>query len=83
MSINEHAGIDWRAVYRRLRTARAADHSQIVNLREARENVVLNSIGEKCVRLVIAKIFERKHGNRFVRPDVKPAHLPAVPEPAT
>jgi hypothetical protein len=28
MSINEHAGIDWRAVYRRLRTARAADHSQ-------------------------------------------------------
>src|ERR1700758_4695425 len=45
----------------------AADHPQIVNLGKAGKKVVLNSIGEKRVRLLIAKIFERKDGNRFVR----------------
>ena len=55
-----------------------ADHPEVVNFCEAGQNVILNSIGKKGVRLVVAEVFERKHRNALFR--CTPAHF-AGPEP--
>jgi hypothetical protein len=43
----------------------AGNHLQIPDLRETRENFVLNAFGEIDVRLVLAQGSERQDGNRF------------------
>src|SRR3954447_5240260 len=42
---------------------RAADHLQVVDLRQAGQDIVLDSVGEKGVLLFVAEVFEWKHRN--------------------
>ena len=50
MSINEHAGIDWRAAYRRLRTAR-------LTLGRARSGRLLSvAVSAFCFRQILAHV---------------------------
>src|SRR5205823_13323059 len=46
--------------------ARAADYFQIVNLREARQHVVLNPGGEVGVFFVVTEIFKGQHSNALL-----------------
>ena len=41
----------------------AADYLQVVDFRQARQDVVLDSVGKKRVLLVVAEIFERQNGD--------------------
>src|SRR6266480_191632 len=45
----------------------AADYFQILNLREVRQQLILDSICKKSVLLFIAEIFQRQHRNAFLR----------------
>ena len=50
-----------------LRHTRSANHFQICDLGEIRENFVLNAVGKKRVLLIVAQIFKRKHRDAFLR----------------
>ena len=50
-----------------LHNAGATDHSQICNFSEIGPNFVLHSIGKISVLLIIAPVFEWKHGDTFLR----------------
>ena len=50
-----------------LRHTRSADHFQIGDLGQIRENFILNAVGKKRVLLVIAQIFKRKDRDAFLR----------------
>src|SRR2546423_14540104 len=45
---------------------RATDHAQILDFAKARQDIVLNSVGEKCVLLIRTHVCERQHGDAFV-----------------
>ena len=47
--------------------ARAADDFQIVNLREARQHIVLNSGAEVGVIFVVTEVLEWQHGDALNR----------------
>src|ERR1700719_2133682 len=47
--------------------ARAANYPQSFDSRQAGQDIVLDAVGKKRVRLVIAEIFERQNSNTFVR----------------
>src|SRR5579864_969452 len=51
----------------KLHDRRTTNHAHSADLRERGQNVVLNSVGEECVLLVVAKILERQHGDAFLR----------------
>ena len=44
----------------------ARNYFQVADLRQVRQNIVLNSVGEVSVLLIVAQIFKRKHRDRFV-----------------
>ena len=48
-----------------LRRASAADYFEIGHLRQISQNVVLHTISEIRILFVIAKTFEREHGDAF------------------
>ena len=50
-----------------LRHTRSADHFQIGDLGQIRENFILDAVGKKRVLLVIAQIFKRKDRDAFLR----------------
>ncbi len=47
-------------------TRGAADHFQVGDLCQVRQDLVLHAIGEEGVGLFFAQIFEREHGDAFV-----------------
>ena len=47
-------------------TDRAADHFQIRDLCQVREDLILHAIGEVCVCFFFAQIFKRKDRDAFV-----------------
>src|SRR5215471_5110847 len=49
----------WRALVMLRRCAR--DHFQIRDLRQARQDFILNAVGKISIGLVFASIFKRKH----------------------
>ena len=46
---------------------RARNHLEIGDLRQARQELILNSFGEIGVRLVVTQIFKRQDGDAFLR----------------
>ena len=46
---------------------RARDYFEGSNLRQARQNFVLNTLGKISIRFVVAQIIERQNGNALAR----------------
>ena len=46
---------------------RTRDHLQIGDLRQARQNFVLDTVGKVGIGFVVAPVFERKYGYTFFR----------------
>src|SRR5215471_10028128 len=54
----------WRALVMLRRCAR--DHFQIRDLRQARQDFILNAVGKISIGLVFAAVFKRKHRNALL-----------------
>ena len=50
-----------------LRHTGSANHFQVCDFGQIREDFILNALGKKCVLLVIAQIFKRKDRDAFLR----------------
>ena len=50
-----------------LHHARAADHLQVRDLGQSRQNIVLHAVGKKRVLFAFAEIFEGKNSDAFLR----------------
>ena len=57
--------VSWRTFVELRGSAR--DHFEIGNLGQARQDFVLDAVGEVGVILICAQIFERQHGDAFFR----------------
>ena len=49
-----------------LHDARAADHFQVGDSDQIRQDLVLDALGKEGVRFLFAQIFKRKDGNAFL-----------------
>ncbi len=49
-----------------LHDARAADHFEISNLCQVRQDFVLHTVGEVSIGFVFTSVFKREHRNAFV-----------------